>query len=101
MEEGVNDIAFWPDEAAELGERLFTAVEAVDVIGRWFADDDAVQFFNVISEAFEDRKMVIDDGVGERVGEVVRSAFSDQAACVTESFSDGVKRVSQGFLLNA
>ena len=100
VKEGIDDIALGPDEAAELGEGLLAPVKAVDVVGRWFADDDAIEFFDVVAEAFEDRKMIVDDGVGECVREMVGSAFSDEAACVADAVADGGERVSQRLFLN-
>ena len=100
VEEGIDDIAFRPDEATELGEGLFAFMESVDVFGRRFADDHAVEFFDMVAEAFEDGEMVVDDGVGERVREMVGSAFSDEAACMANAFSNGGERVSERLFLN-
>ncbi len=100
MEQGVDDIAFRPDEATELGEGLFASMESVDVVGRRFADDHAVEFFDMVAEAFEDGEMIVDDGVGERVREMVGSAFSDEAACMADAFANGGERVSERLFLN-
>lgn len=100
VEQCVDDIAFWPDEAAQLRKCLFASVEVMDVVWGRFADHHAVELFEVITDAFEDREMIIDDGIDQRISEVIGPGFADEPACVADAFAYGVEGISEGFFLN-
>ena len=100
MEEGVEDIAFWPDEAADLGEGAFVGVESGDAGWLRFGEDEVFHFFEVVAEGFEDGEAVIDDGVEEGVAEVIGAEFTDGAAAGADAIADGVKDIGVGFFLD-
>ena len=100
MQEEIGDITQRPDHPANLSESSLVLVQAADRANKWIVDQFVLDCVNLCPDRFQDRVIMIDDGVEKRVGQVVRSRLANSAFAAADARAHGLKDIEVGFLLD-
>lgn len=100
MDETVDHVAQGPDEAAHLGKIALVSVQGDYHFAGGLFQQLVLKFLNGCSDFFEDGIEVVDDGIKQGVGKIVRLGFSNEATTAPQSGADRLKDVVVTLFLN-